>query len=114
MTVKRGGAMRARAAVYEASPELQSGCILFQPLVVMIIIGILAAIAIPVFLNQRAKAHDASTKAEIGRASCRVRTYYFDGQGALTHAQAGGASNPVTITDAAGNIVTSVKLSRGT
>ncbi|GMA85134.1 hypothetical protein GCM10025868_03840 [Angustibacter aerolatus] len=33
----------------------------------MIIIGILAAVAIPVFLSQRAKAQDTATKADVSK-----------------------------------------------
>ena len=46
------------------APEDQ-GFTLIELLVVIIIIGILAATAIPVFLNQRAKGYDASAKSDL-------------------------------------------------
>ena len=45
----------------------------------MIIIGILAAIAIPVFLNQRKKAEDSATKADVSTIGKEISTYYVDG-----------------------------------
>jgi type II secretory pathway pseudopilin PulG len=57
---------------------------LIELLVVMIIIGILAAIAIPTFLAQRARAHDTSTKADINHLGKEVATYFVDGRGTLT------------------------------
>ena len=45
----------------------------------MIIIGILAAIAIPVFLSQRKKAQDAAAKADVSTIGKEIATYYVDG-----------------------------------
>lgn len=61
----------------------QEGFTLIELLVVMIIIGILASIAIPVFLNQRAKAHDAATKADVSNLGKEVATYFVEGLGPL-------------------------------
>lgn len=58
------------------------GFTLVELLVVMIVIGILASIAVPVFLNQRAKAHDTATKADVSKLGKEVATLFVDGNGA--------------------------------
>src|ERR1700710_3065873 len=47
-------------------------------LVVMIIIGILAAIAIPVFLSQRQKSYDTTAKSDLITASQAEEQYLND------------------------------------
>jgi len=44
----------------------------------MIIIGILAAIAIPVYLDQRKKGHDASVKSDLRTYARELETYNGD------------------------------------
>ncbi len=50
---------------------------------VVIIVGVLAAVAIPVFVSQRAKAHDTSTKADVTNIGKEISTYFVEGSGTL-------------------------------
>jgi type IV pilus assembly protein PilA len=59
----------------------EQGFTLIEVLVVILIIGILAAIAIPAFVNQRGKAQDASAKVQARTAETAAETYSTDHNG---------------------------------
>ncbi len=63
-----------------APDEGQAGFTLIELLVVVIIMGILADITIPVFLNQRNKAYDSAAKSEMHTALIAFETYFTDNQ----------------------------------
>ena len=56
----------------------EGGFTLVELLVVMLILGLLAAIAIPSFFNQRDKARDADAKAAVRTAQTAMETYATD------------------------------------
>lgn len=54
------------------------GFSLVEILVVIIIIGILAAVAVPVFLNQRKKGYDGTVRADMGSAAKHAQVVIED------------------------------------
>ena len=66
----------------------EEGFTLVELLVVMLILGILAAIAIPSFFNQRDKARDADAKSAVRTAQTAIETYATDNGGSYVGADA--------------------------
>ena len=66
--------------------QSESGFTLVELLVVMLILGLLAAIAIPAFFNQRDKAKDAEAKTTAKTTQTALETYATDKDGSYAGA----------------------------
>ena len=64
----------------------ESGFTLVELLVVMLILGLLIAVAIPTFFNQKQKANDADSKAMAHTAQTAIETYATDHSGSYVGA----------------------------
>ncbi|MCU1693339.1 MAG: secretory protein [Frankiales bacterium] len=60
------------------------GFTLVELLVAMIVVGLLAAIAVPAFTAQRRRAYEASAKSDVKAVVKEALAYYVDGSGPLT------------------------------
>jgi type IV pilus assembly protein PilA len=64
--------------LHKLREEREGGFTLVELLIVIIIIGILASIAIPIFLNQRNKAYDAAAKSDLKGMQVAEESYLSD------------------------------------
>lgn len=68
--------MVSLSSIIEKKEGDEGGFTLIEILVVILIIGILAAIAIPAFLNQRQHANDAAAVSEATNIAKAIETYF--------------------------------------
>ena len=85
------------------------GFTLIELLVVVVIIGVLVAIAVPVYLNYRQGAADKSAQSDVRGAISAVEQYYTNNNNTYP-----GTTAPVTNTNAATAKMTFTKQANGT
>lgn len=88
----RGHSRGAHPGELQRSLRDDTGFTLVELVVVMIIIGIIATIAIPTFLQQKRQAHETAAKSDVEEIAKEVVGFYVEGAGALTLAAGTGAA----------------------
>lgn len=68
------------------SPRSETGFTLIELMIVVLILGILAAIAIPLFMYHRARAWDLAVESDLRNAAIAQDAFLTDGDGAGAYA----------------------------
>ena len=75
------------------SSKGKNGFTLIELLIVVAIIGVLAAIAIPAFSSYRAKAYCAAVKSDLGNLAVGQEAFYYENTTYLAATNVAGTSN---------------------
>jgi type IV pilus assembly protein PilA len=89
---------KASASRRDARRNTESGFSLIELMVVITIIGILAAIAIPAFLNQRESAWKATVATDLRNAAVVVETWGMNHSGSFAAFPVSNSTNGIKVT----------------